>query len=174
MDEAGAGGSLGFGLGWRRRGWRRFDGAGFVADGERAAEGIEEALKRGGLRQEFGDAGFGEEGFEVGPGEGGFVLEFAEKPAGGGRERRARFVCADAVAAEVGAGGAVFAGGEAGHGGADDAGGAVEAVGQHRGEAGELGVAAEAERDEADELGDDRGETGREIRGQEAWVGPFG
>jgi hypothetical protein len=32
-------------------------------------------------------------------------------------------------------------------------------------------VAAEAERDEADELGDDRGEAGREVRGQEAWVG---
>jgi hypothetical protein len=64
----------------------RFRGAGFEADFEGAADGVEEALQGGGLGEEVRHAGFGEEGFEAGAGEGGFVLEFAEKPAGGGGE----------------------------------------------------------------------------------------
>ena len=178
MDEAGArfgGLGLGLGLGFLG-GWRGFDRAGFVADAEGAADGVEEALQRGGCGQEFGHAGFGEEGFEVHPGEGGLVLEGAEQPAraGGQSQGDAGARGADPVAAQVGAGGAVRAGGDAGHGGGDDAGGAVEAVAEAGREGGEARVAAEAQGDEADELGDDRAEAGREIRGQEAEVGPCG
>ena len=177
MDESQAGFG-GFGLRfcgrWGRRGFR---GARGVADAEGAADGVQQALQGGGQSEEFGDSGFGEEGFEVHPGEGSFVFEFAEQPGGaGGQGRtqgvRARRIRALAVAARVDA--RAFAGGDAGHGGADDAGGAVEAVAEQRGEGGEAGVAAEAQRDEADELGDERGKAGREDWGQEAWIGRGG
>ncbi len=111
----------------------------------------------------------------MGADDGCFVFELAEQPARRGREFRARGVLAGADAVWLGAAQAGgLAGGEAGHGGGDDAGGAVEAVAEERGQGGELGVAAEAQRDEADELGDERAEAGREIRGQEAWVGSGG
>jgi hypothetical protein len=59
---------------------------------------------------------------QAGAGEGGFVLEFAEKPAGGGGEVAwAGGVGADAVAARGRCDGGGLAGGEAGHGGADEA-----------------------------------------------------
>ena len=180
MDEAGAGLLRGWvwQWGWVRLRRRRlgFDGAGFEADGQGAADWVEEALQGRRCGQEFGHAGLGEEGFEMDPGDGGFVLEGAEQPARAGGQGQGGDGArgADPVAAQVGAGGAVRAGGDAGHGGGDDAGGAVEAVAEAGREGGEARVAAEAQGDEADELGDDRAEAGREIRGQEAEVGPCG
>ncbi len=162
MDESQAGFG-GFGLRfcgrWGRRGFR---GARGVADAEGAADGVQQALQGGGQSEEFGDSGFGEEGFEVEADEGGLVFEVGEEPAVGGGEFRAGFGGALAVAARVGAGGA--AGGEAGHEGGDDAGGALEA----RDDEGGAGVAEIGARDEGDEGAQDGGQTGGEDGGQGA------
>ena len=170
----GGGGGVGGGGGGGGGGGRGFHAAGFVADAQGAADRVQQALQGRGFGQEFGHAGFGEQGLQIEAGGGGLVLEFAEQPAraGGQPQRRGGGGWAHAVAPRVDAGAAGrFAGGDAGHGGADDPGCAHEAVAEARQEWGKAGVTAEAAPDEADELGDDRTEAGREIRGQEAQIG---
>ena len=147
-----------------RAGFRRVAFWGEGAQAQHATEWAEDAGSGGGCGEEVGDAGLGEEGFELGSVGGGLLREGTDQPAMAGGERGG----SGGVRA-VGPGWAGLwqaVGGDAGHQAVEAAGGAGEAGPERDDEGLETGVAEETVRHQGGEAGDDQAEPTGEVGGE--------